>query len=242
MRHGIAQVAVSVVFGVGGIIHVPRESRFVVVQDNVTIAGQNGSRRHRHLRESSHLLRREQHDHPLPWSLQGGAAGEAAALSDLHGAGRRGAGGAPPSRWGVGLALRRAPEPRVPRSSGGAGFHGEPDAGVAGGRVPDEEAAPGARWPSGSARGAAAPLAAWLVFVARPPPGGGRGRRLGRRAPGGRHRGADSRRAPPTPAGRRRRQRARVAPPLRAGSTDPDRPCRGVGPSDPVRTRGRGHG
>jgi hypothetical protein len=131
--------------------------------------------------------------------LQGGAAGIASSVCDLHGAGSGGAGAAHPSRRGEGVALRCASLVGVPARPGGTGFLGVAPLRLGGGGVPHRPqgaGAPGsprAHAAGGSRAGATHPSG--LLRVAGSPPGG-RGP-LGRRgSPLLRHRTAEASRRP----------------------------------------------
>ena len=67
---------------------------------------------------------------------KGRAAGKAPAVCDLHGSGAGGAGRAASSWRGVGVAVRAASQSCVPDPARGARSGGQPDAGLAGGRLP----------------------------------------------------------------------------------------------------------
>jgi hypothetical protein len=105
--------------------------------------------------------------------LQGGAAGEDAGGRDLRRRRAGGAGRAASSRWGLRLAVRSAPGPRVRVRQGRAGPRRLPDACVAGVGVLHRAALPGARPVPVGPRLPGPPGPSRVVHVADPPGRGG---------------------------------------------------------------------
>jgi hypothetical protein len=134
--------------------------------------------------------------------VQRGAAGEAAAVRDLRGAGDGATGALPPARRGRGVALRAASVGRVPAAAGRAGFRGLAHDGVARGGMLHPGALAGARRPprAGPRGGTGGRAAASRLLLLAGAAGRGRGALGGRR----RRRGGDRPPAGPRAGGARR--------------------------------------